>query len=120
MLKTSLVIISICMTLVSCKAGNRAHSDTVVQMEARKEMLAENDQSISRVQTAVFPAGNKKLLEPDMLGVQAVPCQGNSFALNQLAVKNFGVSNRDVSSAIMLLETMGCSEQQVCSFGRGG
>ncbi len=107
MLKTSLVIISICMTLVSCKAGNRAHSDTVVQMEARKEMLAENDQSISRVQTAVFPAGNKKLLEPDMLGVQAVPCQGNSFALNQLAVKNFGVSNRDVSSAIMLLETMG-------------
>jgi len=107
MLKNPLILIFVCLTMVSCKAGNRAHSDTVEQMEARKVMLAENDEPFKRIETSVFPTGNKKLLEPDMLAVQAVPCEGNSFALNQLAVRNFAVSNRDMSSAIMLLETMG-------------
>lgn len=107
MLKTNLTIVVTCLSLLSCQAGKSTRKDTAAQMEARTQMLAENSPPISRTSATVFPAGNKKLLEPDMLGVQAVPCDGNTFALNELSVQNFAVSNRDVSSAIMLLETMG-------------
>ena len=95
------------LALTSCGAVNSERQDTAAQLEARTEMLAENDQSISKTKTSVFPTGNKKLLEPEMLTEQATPCDGNVFALNELTVKNFGLSNRDVSSAVMLLETMG-------------
>ena len=104
---TPLHICLICLALTSCEAGNPKRHDTAAQLQARTQMLAENDQTIAKAKSSVFPTGNKKLLEPDMLAVQAVPCDGNFFLLNELTVRNFGLSNRDVSSAVMLLETMG-------------
>jgi Flp pilus assembly secretin CpaC len=104
---TLLHICLICLALTSCEAVNSERHETAAQLQARTQMLAENDQTIAKAKSSVFPTGNKKLLEPDMLAVQAVPCDGNFFALNELTVKNFGLSNRDVSSAVMLLETMG-------------
>jgi len=70
-------------------------------------MLAENEPAFSKRPASVFPTGSKRLVEPEVLRVASVPCEGNVFALNELAVKNFGVSNREASSAIMLLQTMG-------------
>ena len=96
-----------CLALTGCEAIGPERENTTAQLQARTEMLAENNQSIAKANSSVFPSGKKKLLEPDMLAVQAVPCDGNLFALNELTVKNFGLSNRDVSSAVMLLETMG-------------
>jgi Flp pilus assembly secretin CpaC len=104
---TSLHICLICLALTSCEAGNPERQDNAAQLQARTQMLAENDQTIARAKSSVFPTGKKKLLEPDMLAVQAIPCDGNFFALNELTVRNFGLSNRDVFSAVMLLETMG-------------
>jgi general secretion pathway protein D len=103
--KTNLLLA--CLVLASCQASNPERQDTETQLQARAEMLAENSPPFAKAQASVFPTGNKKLLEPDMLGVQAVPCDGNLFALNELTIENFGLSNRDVSSAMMLLQTMG-------------
>ena len=102
-----LQICLICLALTGCEAGNPERHDTAAQLQARTQMLAESDQTIAKAKSSVFPTGNKKLIEPDMLAVQAVPCDGNFFALNELTVRNFGLSNRDVSSAVMLLESMG-------------
>lgn len=106
-IKHRLTLAIICLVLASCQAGNPTRPDTSAQLAARTEMLAENAPAISKRQASVFPAGSKRLLEPEVLRVSAVPCDGNAFALNELAVRNFGVSNRDASSAIMLLQTMG-------------
>ncbi len=114
---TSLHICLICLALTGCEAGNPERQDTAAQLQARTQMLAENDQTIAKAKSSVFPTGKKKLLEPDMLAVQAVPCDGNFFALNELTVKNFGLSNRDVFSAVMLLETMGYSTISHASAG---
>lgn len=114
---TSLHICLICLVLTGCEAGNPERQDTAAQLQARTQMLAENDQTIAKAKSSVFPTGKKKLLEPDMLAVQAVPCDGNFFALNELTVKNFGLSNRDVFSAVMLLETMGYSTISHASAG---
>lgn len=105
--KFNLTLFITCLILVGCEAGNATRPDTSAQLEARTKMLAENDQSFSKVQTSVFPAGSKRLIESEMLEMPTVACDGNLFALNQLAVRNFAVSNRDASSAIMLLDTMG-------------
>ena len=72
MLKTNLTILVACLTLLSCHAGKSARQDTAAQVEARTQMLAENAQSLSRVKASVFPTGNKKLLEPDMLGERLI------------------------------------------------
>lgn len=99
--------LSICLVLAACQSSSPDRPDAEAQLRARTEMLAENSQSLAKAPARVFPTGSKKLLEPDMLGVQAVPCDGNQFALSDLTVRNFALSNRDVGSAVMLLETIG-------------
>ena len=108
-----------CLVLAGCQAGNPDRQDTEAQLQARTELLAENSPPFAKAQASVFPTGNKKLLEPDMLGVQAAPCDGNLFALNQLTVKNFGLSNRDLYSAVMLLQTMGYNAISHADVGAG-
>ena len=115
--KTKLLLA--CLVLASCQAGNSERQDTEAQLQARTEMLAENNPPFAKEQASVFPTGNKKLLEPDMLGVQAVPCDGNRFDLNELTVRNFGLSNRDVYSAMLLLQTMGYNAISHAEAGMG-
>ncbi len=107
MSRSILPLILISLVLMSCKTGGSKRPNIEVQTQARAEMLAETESAIPKVQSPVFPSGKKRLLEPDMLSMPAVPCAENLFSLNELTVQNFGLSNRDTASAVMLLETMG-------------
>ena len=108
MMRIQIVAISaIFGVLAGCATSNER--DVEAQQAARTELLAQQNQLATQTNkpARVFPVGTKEFIEPDFVGIKEKPCDGSVFALNELTAKIISLSNRDVFSAVELLETMG-------------
>jgi Flp pilus assembly secretin CpaC len=74
----------------------------------------------SKAGIAPFPAGKKSLMGPALSATAGPQCEDRGYALNELAVKNIGLSNRDAWSVHSLLSVMGYNVISSADVGMSG
>lgn len=102
------MLVALVSSVISCSGTPEYENRETARLDAsRSELLVDQSGLPGGKSAPAYPAGEKNFLEPVMSTVEGRPCEGNDFSLNELSVKNVGLSNRDILSAAHLLNVMG-------------